>query len=241
MADAVGEGEYRCCYSYYFECTTALIPSRAYYFESWPVGMAEPVMLVVHIHYWDKPGPDEPGKPKHVNMRRAWRIDLDGLRRRAEGHEASPVPRPPGIDTKGNTERWDELTGPLLWDPNKDPAAEGVRAGVALQTLLDDNDFCPAEGLWGEVDGACITGGSTADKMSMNRPGWDFAEGKEYVAHHLIITRGCFHRTVALSRLCEQHFFLLSLLHFARRCFTHLIMLFSYTPQTRQPQVPRVP
>jgi hypothetical protein len=91
-------GEYRCIFSYYFECKAG--PSRAFYFEtcaSWPPEADGVAYALLHVHYWEKPGIGVSGLPKHVNLRRAWPVDLAQLRRRAEGLVLGPLPPPTGM------------------------------------------------------------------------------------------------------------------------------------------------
>jgi len=175
-AGAVAEGEYRCVFSHYFDCTPG--PSRAYYFESWPRGAAEPVFLLIHIHYWDKPARDEPGLPKHVNVRRAWQINLDELRLRSDGLAQDPVPPPAGMSS-GDQNLWVKYTTPLVWDLSKNPDEERARASTALQRMMEIKCFCPFASLWNEVNGMCVTGGplKVMDKHCMDRDGWDFSDG----------------------------------------------------------------
>jgi hypothetical protein len=173
-ADTVDKGNFRCFFGHYFDCEAG--PSRAYYFESWPKDAPEPVVIMVHIHYWDKPGPDEPGLPKHVNVRRAWRIDVDALRHRAEGHTQDPVPPPQGM-SKGDRGTWAKFTAPLVWDLTKNADEERARASAAQQKMLGAIPFCPAISVWNEVNGVCATGGeaNVQHKMCMDKPGLDFS------------------------------------------------------------------
>jgi hypothetical protein len=178
QAGAVAEGEYRCVFSHYFDCTPG--PSRAYYFESWPRGAAEPVFLLIHIHYWDKPARDEPGLPKHVNVRRAWQINPDELRLRSDGLTQALVPPPAGM-SRGDQNLWVRYTSPLVWDLNKNRDEERARAARALQHMLGSLCFCPFASLWNEMKGMCVTGGplKVMDKHSMDRNGWDFSDGSQ--------------------------------------------------------------
>eukprot|EP00037_Helgoeca_nana_P031798 m.410650 g.410650 ORF g.410650 m.410650 type:complete len:732 (-) comp28469_c0_seq2:687-2882(-) len=175
-------GEYRCIFSFYFDCIPG--PSRAYYFETWPLDADEISHALLHVHYWDKPDIEQPGLPKHVNLRRAWPVDLPQLRLRAEGHVLGPLPPPTGM-AKCDVKPWHTAMTQFLhryYRADVDPAAERVRACTALESFSHIN-FCPRTLLWAEKGGACVTGGPTGkvvDRKRMDRPGWDFMAAGPY-------------------------------------------------------------
>jgi hypothetical protein len=172
-------GEYRCIFTFYFDCKAG--PSRAYYFETWPLSDDEISYALLHVHYWDEPDIEQPGLPKHVNLRRAWPVDLAQLSLRADGDVTDPVSPPPGI-ADCDVKPWDKAMAQFLHVPGAEPATERDRARAALESFSHVN-FCPRTLLWAEKGGACVTGGPTGkvkDKKCMDRPGWEFMAGAPY-------------------------------------------------------------
>jgi hypothetical protein len=148
--EPVGEGQYRCFFSHSFDCDAG--PSRAYHFESWPVGVAQPLVVLLHVHYWSMPDDGAPGLPKSINVRRGWRVDRDELKQRAEGHTHDPIPPPPGMTADRGV--WVKAMGQFLHDSLKDAAAEKARACAAV----DDSSTCTSalsttcgSSYWGSV------------------------------------------------------------------------------------------
>ena len=174
---AVGEGQYRCFFAHSFDCKAG--PSRAYYFESWPAGEpGPPVIVLIHVHYWDMPPVDSGGRPKHINVRRGWRVDRAELQRRADGDCHDPVPPP--ADMRADLPMWVNAMKQFLHDRGKDPAAERARAREALD-LFEHPYFCPEHHLWLEKRGECVHGGPTVqEKKNMESPGWDFTARAPY-------------------------------------------------------------
>jgi hypothetical protein len=174
--NAVVEGQYRCFFSHSFDSTPG--PSRAYYFESWPVGAAESIVVLLHVHYWLMPNHDVAGCPKSINVRRGWRVDRSELKRRADGVCHDPMPPP--IDMLADVPVWAKAMKIFLHDPLKDAAEEKARACAAVDGF-EHIYFCPEHDLWVERSGACVNGGRTANtvthKRSMDYPGWDFTKG----------------------------------------------------------------
>jgi hypothetical protein len=175
-----GEGQYRCFFSHSFDSIPG--PSRAYYFESWPVGAAESIIVLLHVHYWDEmPDQDSGGLVKSINVRRGWRIDRSELTRRVEGDCHDPVPPPQ--DMIADVSMWVNAMNQLLHDPLKDVEVEKRRTRAALETFAHTY-FCPEHDLWLEKHGACVNGGPTAktvkDKRSVDKPGWEFTAGDPY-------------------------------------------------------------
>jgi hypothetical protein len=175
----VGPGQYRCFFSHSFDCGPG--PSRAYYFDSWPLGAAEPIVVLLHVHYWVMPAPDDGGLPKSINVRRGWRVDPDELWLRANGDRHDAVPPPP--DMIADVPMWTNAMKQFLHVPYQDPVAEKVRACAALGAF-EHTYFCPRHALWVEKSGACVNGGPTAksvtNKRSVEEPGWNFTARDPY-------------------------------------------------------------
>eukprot|EP00037_Helgoeca_nana_P028399 m.333949 g.333949 ORF g.333949 m.333949 type:complete len:701 (+) comp27745_c4_seq1:2-2104(+) len=175
----VAESEYRCTFSHAFSCKAG--PSRAYYFKSWPAGAVGTVDLCLHVHYWTEPTPTEPGRPKHINLRRAFPVDMAELQRRVDGDTNDPMPPPVGMVK--DTKPWTTAMAQFVHDPAKDHAAEKARASKALQVFAHVL-FCPVDSLWLEKSGVIISGGpmgkNVMHKMSMDPPGWNFAGGEAF-------------------------------------------------------------
>jgi hypothetical protein len=165
-------GEYRCI----FIRDDLERRSRHFYFESFPEGLDEPVCLLLRVVYF------EPGRVKHVNVRRAWQIDVNELSSRATGHTRTPIPPLSGM-SKFDSRLWEMFTRELLWDPSKPAEEEKGRADAALERLLSSNLFCRASSTWGESQGACVTGGPIRGQNTncMVHPGWDFTSAERYV------------------------------------------------------------
>jgi hypothetical protein len=191
-------GEYRCISSITPRREAGGAYTRHFYFESSPSNRlpaseyhhnhdherlgphpSERLFLLLRVTYW------EPGLVKHVNLRRAWRIDVNDLVLRASGRERY-IPaidlHMPGM-SQYDRRLWLTYLGDLEWDHRKPAEDEKIRAQAALQKMLHSNLFCAANSMWNEVKGACITGGPTCgeNKNCMDRPGWDFKSAGPYV------------------------------------------------------------
>eukprot|EP00038_Savillea_parva_P002322 m.113352 g.113352 ORF g.113352 m.113352 type:complete len:2116 (+) comp10798_c0_seq3:312-6659(+) len=173
----VEPGEFRCTFSHDFTCHWGESPSRAYYFEAWHevADSAKLVNLCIHVHYWKKykPAPMECGKPKHINLRRAFPVDMSEIQKRVDGTTQDPIPPPEGM-VKHDRPNWINAMSQFCHDPAKPAATEKTRAEAELRTF-NHVQFCPVGNLWMEKEGVSICGGPTGYlRQNMDEPGWDF-------------------------------------------------------------------